>query len=438
MFLRNITMACAAVALMAAPATQGKADDVGAFIGGAIIGGVVGHQIGKNQAKQKRVVKKRYVTTTKKPSVSSAVRAERREIQSALNYFGFPAGTPDGVLGPKSKAAISSYQAHLNYPATGQLTEYEKDFLLTSYRRALAGGALTTQQIAANPLGPKGLLDQYRAEAAGTTTTLAVAPTVVTIAPQPQPKVLQVQPQAVASTGTAPALPNFLSSTNSLSLASHCNQVGLLTTSNGGFATEATLVDANFALNEQFCLARTYAISLGEKAASQITGFTPQQIEAQCTGFAPLLKDHVSALSTKPKDAVLLDVANFAGSTGQTAEQLAGTASICLSVGYRIDNMDVAAGSALLLAALGQPAYGELLGHHLAHGFGMSKSVPQAMPWYEMALNALETGQPAVFNPGDPTRTALLRRATANLNGAPASPQVQPAAAALPTFTVTE
>ncbi len=443
MFLKHFTMACAAASLMVIPATRAQSDNLGAFVGGAIVGGVVGHAIGKNQRKQKRVVRKTYRSS----GVSSAVRAERREIQTSLNYFGFPAGTPDGVLGRNSRAAISSYQAHLGYPATGQLTQYEKDFLLTSYRRALAGGALTTQQIAANPQGPRGLLNQYRNEAAGVTTATAVQPTapaatttVVVAAPQAvQPQVLA--PQAPAATtvaaAPAPALPNFMATAEPVSLASHCNQIGLLTTTNGGFTKAEAITDVNFAMNEQFCLARTYAISIGEQKAAAVTGATPQQIEAQCQSFTPLLKPFVASLANKTQTEVVQDVSSFITSSGMPAAQMATTAKICLSVGYRTDNMDMAAGSALLMVAGGEPVYGELIGHHMAQGFGVGKDQAKAMPWFEVSLGAVEAGTPAVFAPGQPERTALLRKATANLNGAPGQATVQPAAA-LPSFNVSE
>ncbi|MCH9824692.1 MAG: peptidoglycan-binding protein [Alphaproteobacteria bacterium] len=40
-------------------------------------------------------------------SISSAQRAENKEIQTALNYYGFNAGTPDGVFGGKTRQAVS-------------------------------------------------------------------------------------------------------------------------------------------------------------------------------------------------------------------------------------------------------------------------------------------------------------------------------------------
>lgn len=378
-----------------------------------MIGGVIVNEANKNRQTRTR-------TVYRSPSVSSAVREERRETQMALNYFGFPAGTPDGVLGRNSQRAIASYQVHMGYPSTGQLTEYEKDFLLTSYRRALAGGPVTNQKIAANPMGPKGLLSTYRNELAGVATPQyqPVTPNVMVVAPQPE--AATPQPAApLVNEAAAPdsALPNFMGGDAQASLASHCNTVSLLTNSNGGFTTLASMNDAGFALNEQFCLARTYAIAKGEELAGNVQGFTPQQIAAQCEGFGPAMKDQVAALSLKSQDEVLKDVGGFVLQSGMSPAQLSGTAKICLSVGYRTDNLDVAIGSALLLAVLGEGAYGELMGHHLTQGFGASKRPDLAMAWYEMGLDTLASGSPAVFAPGQPERSDLIRKAAFTLTG---------------------
>ena len=81
--------------------------------------------------------------------------------------------------------------------------------------------------------------------------------------------------------------------------------------------------------------------------------------------------------------------------------------------------MTVAIGSALLLTALGQPTYAELVGHHLSQGYGTTKRPDLALPWYRDALDALKAGQPAVFAPGQPEREALLRRAAFAAAGQP-------------------
>ena len=411
MVSKQLTMICLAVGLTLTPITRAAAD------GGDLLGGIVGGVIGGvivNEANKNRQAQTRTRTVYRSPGVSSAVREERRQTQTALNYFGFPAGTPDGVLGRNSRNAIAAYQAHMGYPSTGQLTQYEQDFLLTSYRRALAGGPVTNQQIAANPMGPKGLLTAYRNEMAGIATPQAqpVAPTVAVVAPEAQ----AIAP-AVTEAATDSALPNFMGGGAQASLASHCNTVSLLTNSNGGFTTLASMSDAGFALNEQFCLARTYAIAKGEELAGKVQGFTPQQIAAQCEGFGPAMKDHVAALSLKSQEEVLKDVGGFVLKSGMSPAQLSGTAKICLSVGYRTDNLDVAIGSALLLAVLGEGAYGELMGHHLAQGFGASRRPDLALAWYEMGLDAVSGGSEAVFAPGQPERNDLIRKAAFTLTG---------------------
>src|SRR5690606_31755054 len=136
-----------------------------------------------------------------------------------------------------------------------------------------------------------------------------------------------------------------------------------MTAASGGYATAATTAEPMAALGEQFCLVRSYAIAQGEEMAAKVPGTTPQQIADQCLGFGPVLQDHVAALSVEPAAQVLDGVRSFALTTGMAPAQLAATAKICLSVGYKSDNMAVAVGSGLILAALGEGAYGELIGH---------------------------------------------------------------------------
>jgi hypothetical protein len=226
-------------------------------------------------------------------------------------------------------------------------------------------------------------------------------------------------PAPAAPAPVTAALPNFMGGGGAVqaSLASHCNKVNLVTSTNGGFTTLASMSDANQALSEQFCLARTYAISQGEDMAAKIATATPTEIVAQCAGLAPAMKDQVSALSLKARDAVLSDVSAFALGSGMTPAQLSGTAKICLSVGYRTDDMDVALSSALLLTALGERVYGELLGHHLAMGFGTSMRPDLAMDWYQTGFDAAGAGTTPVFAPGQPERNELIRKAAWSLGG---------------------
>lgn len=445
MKLKAIATAAIAAGMIAGPVVQARAD-AGDAIAGALIGGIIGHAIAKDQQKRKTG------TTTRKSSkstVSTAQREQNREVQTALNFFGYPVGTPDGAIGPKSRAAISSYQATLGYPPTGQLTDYERTILVTAYHRGVAGGPIVAQTVATHPMGIKGLLLTQRDEMAG-----LPAATPAPLAPAQAATPLPMAPAATAGAAgavmagaapfpglmpeaeaAAPSLPSFMGQGMAqVSLASQCNKISLLTNSNGGYVTSATMTDASFALGEQFCLARTYAMATGEELAAKVAGFTPQQIAAQCAGFGPVLAEHVAALSLKTRDEVLKGVQGFVLSSGMSPAQLSGTAKVCLGVGYTTDAMDVAVGSALLLAAMGETAYAELLGHHLSQGFGASVRPDLALDWYDMGISAMGQGG-AIFAPGLTDRPELIRKAAYTMAGRAGDlAPVQPAA--LPQFAL--
>lgn len=457
----------ATVAFVAALATtqaERVQADAGDFVAGAIVGGIIGGAIAKDAQKKKK--KTTYSAAGKKPAVSSATREANREVQVALNYWGYPVGTPDGAIGPKSRAAISEFQMNMGWPGTGELNEFEREFLVSSYYRAQSGGATTAALITQNPMGAKGVLMAWRDERltapavagqaplnpfvpqgaaaqaptganpfakpgaagailAGTapaTEAPAAAPlptfAAATEAPAPEP--------APAAEPATPALPSFLASTASepvISLASHCSKVSLLTNSNGGFVTPVSMTDPNFALSEQFCLARTYGMSESEQLAAKVTGVSPAEIAAQCAGFAPVLKPYVDAVSLTPRDAVLAQVQGFVAGAGMPAAQLAGTAKICLGVGYTTDNLEVALGSALLLAALGERSYEELVGHHLSQGIGATQRPDLALAWYEGALGQTGEVVKSAFAPGMADRADLIRMAAYAVAG-----QAQPGA----------
>jgi peptidoglycan hydrolase-like protein with peptidoglycan-binding domain len=447
MLRKYFTASFLAVAMAMVPVSRASAD-AGDFVAGAIIGGIVG-SVATKQNQRNKAATRTYTRKTYRPSIPSTQSG--REIQASLNYFGFNAGPVDGQLGRRSRNAVASYQAYLGYPATGQLTPYEQNLLISSYNRAQAGGYAVNQQIAANPDGTRGLLKSYRAELAGQ----QVAPvqgTTIVVAPQPVAPVVgttttttvlaspQTAPSAPAASfaSTDSELPNFLGGGATLSLASHCNTVSLLTNTNGGFTTVSAMADPNVALNEQFCLARTYAIATSEDMIAKVQGFTPAQIASQCKQFGPAMQTHVAALALKSQPEVVRDVAGFILTTGMSPAQLKGTAQICMGVGYRTDDMDVALGSALMLFAMGDHVYGELMGHHLSQGFGTNKRVDAARVWYAEGLRAVDGGAPAVFAPGQPERVELLRKASLSLGTSsssavnPAQPLVQPAG--LPTF----
>ncbi|MGB5835933.1 MAG: peptidoglycan-binding domain-containing protein [Albidovulum sp.] len=429
MINKYVSTTALVASLAFAPVGPAVANGGDAIVGG-IIGGLIGGAIVNESSKKKRVVRR-------STGVSSAQREVNRNTQVALNYFGYPVGTPDGVLGRQSRSGIAQYQASLGYPATGYLNDYEQNHLITSYHRAVAGGPVTMQMAAANPMGMRGLLVTWRDEAMGIVPQqqpmgqMAVEPFVPEVAapvevtaPEPEP--------------AAPGLPTFLGTgATEASLASHCNRIGLVTSTNGGYTTVATMTDPLTALGEQFCLVRSFAIAEGEEMAAKVPGVTPAQIAQQCAGFGPAMQAQIASLSLEPADKVIGDVRGFALSTGMAPTQLAATAKICLSVGYKQDDMDIAVASGLLLAALGEGAYGELLGHHLSQGFGAPQRADLAFDWYDMAFGAAEKVGAVGFTPSQPERMQLVRKAAYTIAGRAdqaALPEAAPAT--LPLFAV--
>ncbi|WP_444452062.1 peptidoglycan-binding domain-containing protein [Rhodobacter capsulatus] len=139
----------------------------GDVIGGLIVGGLLGAAIANDQNHRRAPTHR---SSAPKSGISSAQREQNREVQTALNYFGYPVGTPDGSLGPKSRSAISQYQALLGFPPTGQLAEMERQILVTAYNRAMIGGPQVQQIIASSPQGIRGMLLAQRDETLGTST----------------------------------------------------------------------------------------------------------------------------------------------------------------------------------------------------------------------------------------------------------------------------
>lgn len=434
---RAILSALLASALVLAGSGSASADG-SAFVGG-LLGGAIGSAIVNQQQQRRVVVEKHYVAPrSTRPATSSWQREENRRVQTALNYFGFPAGTPDGVIGRNSRGAIAQYQAYLGYPPTGVLTDYERSFLTSSYDRAVVGGSQTAQIIAQQGQGSRGLLLAYRQELAGITATPAApapaAPQPVEVAaPEPTPAPAPVEPEVnvvAASAGAAAGLPSFMPGAPGASMASFCNRVNMTTSANGGFVSPVAMTDPQQALGEQFCIARTYAVEQGESLAGTVQGFSMAEIEEQCEAFAPTMTGYQSRLVSQSPEEATAALQDFVVSTGAPPAQLSGNARICLAVGYSGDNAELALASAMVLVGLGEEAYGELLGYHLLNGFATPKRPDHGLEWLGKTAAALDAGaSPLVIN-GAEGRAGLLRQAVLSIGGSPADPVLQDAAAA--------
>ncbi len=472
-------------------ATAGQAQADRALVGG-LVGGLIGGAIGsaaaasrnqpQPQPQQRVIIEERRVVQPARPAISNFERAQNRSAQDALNYFGFPVGAPDGVLGPRSRGAISEFQATLGFPATGYLTEYERNFLLSSHARAQSSPLQSGQLAAQYGMGQRGILIAYHTGqvpgpmVAQQPQQVFVAQPQPVIVAQPQPYALAQQPQVVinnnapaaqppvtvevnAPPAAAPApqtqmaaatpaptaaaaptgmMPSFLGGPVEASMASFCNKTSLLTSGAGGMVTAASLaspaIDAGQALGEQFCLARTYAIDQGEQLTQMVQGVSLTQMQEQCAAFAPTMREFVAAMVAKGPSDATSDLSTFVINTGMNPAQLSANAKICLSIGYRSDNADVALASALVLVGLGEAAYGEMLAHHMAQGFGAPKRLDRAADWFDATGAALEGGAVRVVAPGASERPQLLRVAALRLRGGQAMAPAAPQQAVLPSF----
>jgi len=346
------------------------------FLGGLIIGGAVGHLATKEAQKKE-------AQTARVSTSNSAIIQSNREVQVALNHFGFNAGTPDGIVGNQTRSAVRSYQSEMGYPVTGRMTGGQRDVLLSSYRKSLNGTA-----------------------SAGSS--------------QQTQKLMALRDD---DSGAALAVPGFAAKTADASLSSHCNTVSLISQNGTLVDTTDKMTGSSLALNEQFCFARSVSIAQGETLAASISGVTPDAIEAQCETFGGSLKEHVTAVSFNPRDEVLADVKDYALQSGASPDRLASTAKVCLGSGYANDDMTTALGSALVLVAVGEQTYSELVGHHLSQGFGATTNGDLSLPWYDMSFGAIESGAEPVFDGNDDKRHIVVWAAAYEATGkqAPAS-----------------
>ena len=259
----------------------------------------------------------------------------------------------------------------------------------------------------------------------------AAAPPVVEAA-TPEPPVAAPAPDeaaAPAPAATIAGLPSFLPDATAVSMASYCNRVSLATSASGGFVTLASMTDPLQALGEQFCLARTHAVEQGDSLAGTVQGFSMAEIQAQCQAFAPTMWEYQARLATQSSAEVARGLQDFVAETGVPPVQLSGNARICLGVGYRTDDAELALASALVLVGLGEEAYGEMLGHHLLNGFAAPRRADRGLEWLGIATTALDAGAVPLVPVGAAARVALIDQAVATLSGTAPRPMLQEAAA---------
>lgn len=419
---RKFMVSLMAASMIAAPATRVAAgNDAAALLGGAILGGIIVNEVNKNKQRKAAAA----AAARRNAAAHQAQKQMNRDIQTALNFFGYDAGPVDGAIGRRSRAAISRFQAEMGYTADGYLDDFERDFLLSSYQRALASANVPPYNQILATQGQRGLLRTFRNEQLGIPTQAPPIQSAVAPAPAPAPT---PAPQPRTGGGNA-ALPSFTFGQNSRSIGEHCNEIGVLTAANGGLTAAGRVADSEFALNEQFCLARTNAMAESSRLEEAIPNMTPEQVVQQCKGLSQALAASLANITSQRPSRVIADTSAFLRESGKPLDQLAAGGRVCLGVGYRTDDAQMALASAVLLVGAGQLGYGEVVSHHLREGFGVSQARPDlAKEWMRMTLNAVRNGGTAVLGQSA-DRLAVLAEATDGATGTGAT--------ALPAFPTT-
>ena len=430
MFTKKLCVSVMSASLVLLPVQRVQASDAAKVLGGLILGGIIVNEVNKNN-KRKRA--------QAAPRTSSAQREQNRQVQTSLNYFGYNVGRVDGSIGRNTRNGIARYQADMGFQSDGRLEAFERDFLINSYQRALSSSHVAPYNSILATQGQAGLLRTYRNEQLGIPTpqvAAAPAPTpaptpvpapVAAPAPVPAPTEIKTVPSRAQTSTSTGALPDFTYGQVDKSVNEFCNEISVLTAANGGITTSARITDAEFALNEQFCLARTHAMAESSQIEATIPNMTSPQIEAQCQGLAQAIKPNMETLSTDRPDKVIADTSLFLQESGRPLDQLVSGGKVCIGVGYRTDDANMALASAVLLAAGGQLGYSEMISHQMREGLGTSQvSAQKAGEWMTLALGAMQGGGATVLGQS-PDRAAVLNAA---LQGGGA----QTGAAALPVF----
>lgn len=443
---KSIGTAMIAALVMTSGAERAEADAKNVILGvGALM-------LLNNAAKNNRQRSSSQRAAPRRTGMSAAQRQQNRDVQSSLNAFGFPVGAVDGSIGPRSRAAIGDYQSYMGYPRTGQLTAVERDMLVGGWQRLNSGaGNAYPRTMAA--VGPRGLLniqrdpnypsqfgDSVQPNYAGTnggtgnwgnntngqTYNAGVQPQ-----PQPVPQPTlpqQVQPLPLAEAAPKPqlgALPKLAPlkplGQVIVSAASRCELVDQTTRIQGGVVQAANMTDTNQALSEKFCEARGFAITQGGSMAAQFQ-VSQNELEALCgqikTGFEGVL----ATLAETPQDQAMAAAKTTASGLGLTdPATTAAYGQICMGIGYRLDDAEMALSGVMAMMAAGQAPYGEMVGHHLREGFGVTASSTAAVPYYSSAMNALEQGATPAFVPSTTNERIQVIRAALQMDAQRAS-----------------
>lgn len=326
---------------------SGRSNIAGAIIGGAISGAIINNQSGEADAFQR--AGKRTAT----------VREQSKTVQTALNYFGFDAGRPDGAIGPRTRAAISEYQEFTGTPVTGVLAPEERGALLAAYAQAQRGGA-EDMQLADRRTGLQRTVAEWSSDTTRTTTAAVAAP-----GPQPLPRLTSVFGDALGGK----------------SLVSMCNELVLNADT---VSDDREGPDAARLVVRRLCDLRKSAMEEGVQLTRSIAGLSDARIAEQCASLASNIASRLPPdwSSAAPETTLGIMKQRLAI---EKPEDYESTAAVCAFVGFRRDDPEMVMASALLGSLAGASRQTETVALLLAASREDWTGSPQILSWFERA-----------------------------------------------------
>lgn len=369
----------ALVALVSLSVGVGHAPEVWADSRDAIAGFIVGMGIGAAVSAGNKSSKKKYSSKSSKsskkksstPAKKSTAQRGDAQVQAALNFYGFEAGTPDGVFGPATRAAIKRYQVAVGEAESGTLTQAQTSALLTAYARDSASGQ--PGQIGTPSSGN------------GQMATLLAS--------------LSVQ-DALQGAGVAPAVGTATVKTesNSPSVAALCE----------ASATVPKASDAE-TLVGSYCAALGHAVNRSLKLTKALPSFDAAVSGKQCDDWLAANAPVVAAALGQPAEAAITALGAVApGADAVQKAAMMDSFAICHGMAEAAGKADDARAYAALVAAYGGGGYGELVAVGAALGLGAPQSGEVAADWYLWTAEALDGGSGKLIETPDYDHVPLL------------------------------
>ncbi len=401
--VRNAFLATAAVALVAAVPAQAGGKD--ALIGG-IVGFGAGYITGKNANNRP---KQRQRTTTKRRTVSPAQREaarqqkeENRKIQVTLAQLGCDPGTPDGVFGKRTRAAVRCFQEQFQQPVTGKLTSEQRLRLLITYDKVMAEPVIVkAPEPYMKPVNP-GLVDQNPAVKPldNKDDATVIANLKKQQADDENKNMRKVLQQLYENDGQD--LPADMDDTDvvvdqrqqdrpaaeSVTMVQYCDKQ--LAPAAASF-TPAPTSDSDV-MAKRFCTLQE-AVVREAQAIEFAPGYSIEAMWNECISRTEQADALVTAVSTTGPGNLVTDLRathKYSDASIQSAYKW------CVAMAYRNNEPRVSLASALTLFAMKNHGYGELIAGHLALGFGTFANQGLAAKWLDITANSISENDPTI------------------------------------------